>query len=494
MIKSIKTTALTAAMALGLTACGGSGSGNTAGIGGSGYISSGTITGFGSVFVNGVEFNTDSSTFDLEGTGGTQNDLAIGMVVRVNGTINGTIGNATSIIFDDELQGPVSGLSPTPILATTTSATFTVLGTTVKIDRSSTYFDGTGFSFDGIDGIANGDNVEISGFFDASGALLASRVELKEPFSVDSSIVEIKGNILNWDNGTNFTLNGIAIDASGAKFEDLPSGLSEGIRVEVKGTYNGTDTITATKVASKELHVDDSEEFEIEGLITNYDDITKKFNVNGVLVDASDPGITLVPLNLSLANDLKVEVEGSIKNNTLIPKKLKLRGGEVKISAKVTNVNTDANANANPKTIQVSPVSGQFITIELGTETELKNEILGTESLKVFFTTGNFVEIEGFENGDTVSAAQVKIVNPENPDRVKVQANIQETVDNGSIKVLGVVFQVITGTTIFKNTDGSTFSDETSFNNAARPTSNPLISVIDINSDGTADKVEIEKP
>ncbi len=38
----------------------------TAGIGGTG-ITSGEITGFGSIFVNGVEFNTDNSHFEVDG-------------------------------------------------------------------------------------------------------------------------------------------------------------------------------------------------------------------------------------------------------------------------------------------------------------------------------------------------------------------------------------------------------------------------------------------
>ncbi len=110
MNKQLTKNTISAAIALTLVACGGSDT-DVAGIGGSGYISSGSITGFGSVYVNGVKFETDSATFDVDGTSGTQDDLAIGMVVKVNGSINadGVTGTASSISFDDELQGPVSG-------------------------------------------------------------------------------------------------------------------------------------------------------------------------------------------------------------------------------------------------------------------------------------------------------------------------------------------------------------------------------------------------
>jgi len=156
-------TTLAAALSLTtvLVACGGGGgSTDIAGIGGSGFVSSGTITGFGSVFVNGVKFETNTASFDIEGVPGTQEDLALGMVVKVNGTINpdGITGVATKIIFDDDLQGPVSGY-PTDTTNLTT-ATFTVMNTSVQIDRRTTHFDADngGINFDDI---ANGDMVEL---------------------------------------------------------------------------------------------------------------------------------------------------------------------------------------------------------------------------------------------------------------------------------------------------------------------------------------------
>ena len=151
---------LSATIALTLVACGGGDSGSITGIGGSGFTSSGSVTGFGSVFVNGVEFETSSTVFDIDDSGsGSQDDLAIGMVVKVNGSINddGVTGTATSISFDDELQGPVTSLSIPD--ADGIKRTFIVLGTTVIIDSGSTTFDisgkdnvppGTVFDFDTI--------------------------------------------------------------------------------------------------------------------------------------------------------------------------------------------------------------------------------------------------------------------------------------------------------------------------------------------------------
>ena len=102
MKHSILHSAIAAAMAIGLAAC--SSGSDVAGIGGSGITSSGTITGFGSVYVNGVKFETSSSTFTIDDNPGIEDLLAVGMRVTVKGTLNadGVSGTATSVSYDDD--------------------------------------------------------------------------------------------------------------------------------------------------------------------------------------------------------------------------------------------------------------------------------------------------------------------------------------------------------------------------------------------------------
>jgi len=126
-----------------LTSCGGgSGGGSVAGIGGTGQIASGTITGFGSIFVNGIEFfDIDSATCvidDNDSTGNCQANLQLGMVVKITGTNDGSTGNATQIIYNDDIDGPISGL--VALIPGNVTRTFTVLGTTVLIDSASTAY------------------------------------------------------------------------------------------------------------------------------------------------------------------------------------------------------------------------------------------------------------------------------------------------------------------------------------------------------------------
>ncbi|MGD8349820.1 MAG: hypothetical protein PVI79_11310, partial [Gammaproteobacteria bacterium] len=106
------------ATCLALAACGGTTSdgsgGQSAGIGGTGIVY-GKVTGFGSIFVNGGEYLTDDSTFTVDGSAATENDISLGMVVRLEvETKNGKITDkAIKVDYDDEVQGPIE---TTPVI------------------------------------------------------------------------------------------------------------------------------------------------------------------------------------------------------------------------------------------------------------------------------------------------------------------------------------------------------------------------------------------
>jgi len=488
--------ALSIAVALTLTACSGQDE-NVAGIGGSGVVSSGSVTGFGSVFVNGVEFETDSAIFDVDGVSGTQADLAIGMLVRVSGSINddGVTGTASSISFDDELQGPISAINAIGLDGIKSS--LTILGTTVIIDSGSTTFDISGDiisppSFD-FASIAINNNVEISGFFDSNGDLLATRVELKDvTFNAADSIVEVEGTINNLT-GTTFHIGGLTIDASAATLDDLPNGLVEGQLVEIKGTLDaGLTNLTASKVEAEDNSTDDTDEFELEGLVTNYNDVNKTFTINGINVDASNA--TREPASLTLTNDLRIEVEGAIVNGTLVAEKIKLEGGDIKVHAKVTAVPPATAAN----TFAVSPVSsGQAIIITVSTDTQFEDEINEDK----FFNLDNlvvddFVEVQGFEDDNSgITATEVEL---RDLDKVVVQGNATAASGDstgGTMTVLGVEFDFDDVETDFEDENDAPLSsiEINDLIDSIRAGTPRFVKIEDDDpADGTADEIDLE--
>ena len=491
MIKSTLATAI----ALSIAACTPADSEGVAGIGGSGYVSSGSVTGFGSVFVNGVEFETDNSTFDVDGNpDGTQDDLAIGMIVKVSGTINadGISGDATSITYDDELQGPVKGQITYDTDRVT--ATFTVLGVNVIIDSGSTSFDvsddvtlpiNTTFDFDSIE---DNDNVEVSGFFDSNGNLKATRVELKDLDFDANSIVEIKGTISALS-GSTFNLGSLTVDASSATQDDLPNGLADGLYVEVKGTYDtATNTLTATKVEAEDDSVEDADEFEIEGIITDYIS-DSNFKVNGIPVDASSA--SREPSTLVLANDSRIEVEGAIINGILIADEIESEGGNLKVHAMVTAVPPVTAAN----TFEVSPISSQSITVTVSTNTQFEDDVDEDKFFNIASLDANtdFVEVEGYDDGNGgIKAIEVEV---KESGEVIVQGELQAFTADNSIQVLGVTFTVNYnaggGETIFEDASDTVIT-QTDFISAAPV--GTLVKVKDVDKDGTADEIDIESP
>jgi hypothetical protein len=510
MKKSILNIAVTTATAISIAACSSGGS-DVAGIGGSGvapvgYTSSGTITGFGSIFVNGVEFETSSSTFSVDDSPGIESDLAIGMRVTVNGSVNddGVTGVATSVSFDDDLQGPV-GPTVSENLDQTVK-TITLLGRTVNVSNTRTSFDKSGsnpalasVTFD-YDTISSGQYIEVSGFFNSNGEVEATRVELKATtFDFSTNVVEVRGAIENLDaDQKTFTLvnaAGITIDASSAIIDDsLTGGLANGAFVEVKGGCSDASctTLNANKVEPGLESFDDNNKVEVEGIITRYVD-DSDFDINGFPVDASGTGVERIPSTFIPGLDKEVEVEGNVVNGILVATKIKDEGDNIKIAATVTAVDSSTGS------FQLTPVTGQpSITVKIDTSTQFDDDVGNFNSAALLDNlnpNSDYLIVEGYDDGTgTVIASEVE---RDDPDDVIFQGVITAGSSN-TVTVLGVTIP-FTGNTEFEDENDAAFNDANEFFSAIQ-IGTTLVKVKDKESGGgdtpvgTADEIEIELP
>lgn len=302
---------LFAVAALVMTGCGGGGGGGTPPAAVK-TTSKGVITGFGSVFVNGVEYDTVGSSVVMDDSSSTESNLQIGMVVTVSGSVNagGTTGTATSITFADSLEGPVSAVF------SASGSTLTVMGQTVKVDGTTTYQNVNDASL-----LALNDMVEVSGFPDANGVILATRIEKKSMlFTANTTTVELKG-VVSGLTGSVFSINALSIDASGVA---LPAGLANGSFVEVRGTLaaaGGPMTATFLEIEPA-FSAGEGEHVEVEGIVTDFISMSD-FKVNGVPVNGS-------ALTMTIANGMKIEVEGSMVNGVLVAGK-----GELELESNI---------------------------------------------------------------------------------------------------------------------------------------------------------------
>jgi hypothetical protein len=181
--------ALCAAVAL-VCGCGPVGSGGTgapAGVAAAGF-SQGPINGFGSILVNGSEYDdTQAQVVDDDGNVlSASADLHLGSSVDVRSAASGGVAVATQIHVHDDLVGPVTA----PFDAA--SGRLEVLGEAVLVDET-TFVDGVA---GGIEGLANGNVVEVAALYDAQADTYhATRIALR---SGASSYV-VRGAVAGFD-------------------------------------------------------------------------------------------------------------------------------------------------------------------------------------------------------------------------------------------------------------------------------------------------------
>ena len=301
---------------------GGGGGGKLAGggIGGSGVISSGRITAFGSVEVNGTMFDTSNAEIIINGVEiGVGDDfipdnLELGMVVTVEGRIEDDESFvADRVVYSANVIGPVEDISD--IDATTKE--IVVLGQTVIVNVV-TLFEGTDFN-----ALTEDDVVAVSGYFDDNGVIRATFLE--KTGDITSVLeFEVTGFVENLDRDLKtFMINGLRIDYS-AISNILPEGIpADDQFVEVQGELDAGELLAEEIELADELGGEDGDEVEIMGFVTEIiseSDIIKfKIGNQEVHVD-SDPDVVLYvdgdPSDIIPGQLL--EAEGSLVDGILV--------------------------------------------------------------------------------------------------------------------------------------------------------------------------------
>ena len=475
------------AACLALVACGssGGGGGQSAGVGGTG-IAVGKITQFGSIYVNGDRYKTKNSRFIVDGnTNASQDDLEIGMVVRVKfKTANGKpTGEAIEVFYDDEVQGPIDSAPVEVPGSGGTQKTFTVFGLTITVDEVGTIFEDTSF-----DTLAANDVVEISGFRTGPDAITATYVEWKETLTTGSE-VEIRGNIENLVAGPlpTFEIRGIDIITDINTEIEVPGGMLENdLFVEVEGTVT---SLTPLTILAEEIEFEEEgfgenvDDVSLQGLISDYVDIGD-FKVNGLPVDAS--GAVLEPANAAalLENGVEVEVEGDIVGGVLIADELELREGDSELRAFVNTVDVGDSSF----TVSYPVLSAPFdVVIRVDGQTVFEDETGAVPATPPFSLDDlnpggvDFVRIEGREVNGEVVADTVKR-RSDADDSLKLEGFVDAHDPGVSITILGIVYGV----------DGATSYEP----DPPDITAGDLVEIEDENdplpADGIADEVEEE--
>ena len=241
------------------------------GTGGTG-ISTGSITAFGSVVVNGVHFRTDNDVapgFQTKkmvngknNSGRMDKDVfAVGMVVTVrHGTDDN---NAWTIEYRNNLLGPVAAK------VSGTDNLIEVLGLTVVVDDAAVFAS-----------LQQYDIVEVSGFVDNAGRIRAGYILPMDPpmpppfqeFEVKGFVSALSGNTFRLGPLPDGRGASVAVSYGASAVSNLPGGPAIGMYVQVVTTDpvpdNGIIAATRVETLPPRTEFPDGAVVDLAGLVT----------------------------------------------------------------------------------------------------------------------------------------------------------------------------------------------------------------------------------
>ncbi len=337
-----------------LASCGG---GGVAGVGSGGTgtvvadaVTVGTITGFGSVIVNGERYDDSAASISDEDGAKNRSDLKLGMVVRVQSSVNGS-GSATanSIAFGSELLGPVSAVG---VGTGSGSTSFTIIGQQVLTD-ASTVFDSS--LAQGAASIQTGQLLEVHGFLNpANNTLQATLVERKSA----TSLYKLSGLVQQLQAASKtFQIGNEVISFANVAAVDLPTGLANGLLVKLRLTPQAPSAGVPwqlTRAREGKTSNADVDKFELEGLITELTS-SSQFRLGTQLVDARNASFPSGASTLALGS--RVEVKGALQNGVLVATQVKTNKPSDK---RIDLLGLVSNVNPSAKTFSVSGVTVSY--------------------------------------------------------------------------------------------------------------------------------------
>jgi hypothetical protein len=394
---------------------------------GSGSASaSGTVTDFGSVFVNGKKFEAENVEVRRDGVTErctinpvTTCGLKKGMVVTVNGSFNGSQHTASSVQQRDAVEGLVQSVAADGL-------SLIVMGQTVLIDNTTLIDDNiTGRNI--VNLVAGTDNVEVNGHIRPNGIIQATFIEKK----LVGVTPEVRGFVNNHASGSaTFRIGTLTVNYGGANISDMPvpNGNNwDGRFVEVKGSnfVSATTTLIATKVEPENQGLGNAiDEFEVEGFVTQAgtpDDSVIDFFIGTTPVRTTASTEFRGGTVDEIVVGAKLSAEGRFDGITLIAKHVKFH----------ESVRLEGDATVTGSTLSLTGLSG--VTITVNSQTELKD---GGNTITLNDLQGNHVRVRGRVIGpNTVLATRIQVRSSDND--VDLQGPVQSIAGN-VITILGV--------------------------------------------------------
>lgn len=361
-----------------VSGCGGGSTSTTAGLpgtGGTGVIySQGSISGFGSVIVNGIKFDDRAAIVQLDGTTLSSADLRLGMVASVQGERgNGPkLGTASHIAVWSIAQGLVTNV------AQGVATEFTVAGIKVQAD-ANTVFDGLANA----GAVVTGQRVAVWGLqagADDSRRWHATRVKVV----ADTALVSTG---LVTAMGSQSGLNGLILTGPAA------GNLTMGQLVRVRGALSAAGTslqIERVDVQGAVLAMQSKGEVEIEGFVTDTP-TANRFMLGNIVVDAS----AIAPISAQIKVGSRLEVKGSWQAGVLMATEVELEDAQTLQTVEIEGV-IDSFTGLTDFVVRGQRCDATAASMSLGTAAKLAKDVK--------------VKLKGSKAGDVVVVTELEIV------------------------------------------------------------------------------------
>ncbi len=308
--------ALGATLLLAVIGCGGGVETGGTGPTGSSFVE-GPVSGFGSVIVAGIRFDESNARVeDADGTPRSRSELRLGMRLEIDAgpvlddSDGGRSASADRVRIVAELLAPVTLIGPSGLF-------IEVLGQVVRIN-AATVIDGVA---GGSAPLAVGDVVEVHGFVDTASLVdgyVATRIERR---STPPPAYRVRGLVRDLDPAARTLRIGTQLFDLAAT--GVPAGLGNGqiARLVVStARASGRWPVQAISAVSRQLL--DRDEAQVEGLITSFTN-TARFEVNGILIDASNA--SFVNGSAGVVRGARVKVRGNAAGGVLVASSVALR-------------------------------------------------------------------------------------------------------------------------------------------------------------------------
>ena len=313
--------------------------------------SSGTVTGFGSIFVDGVRIDDRNVIAGVEQENGDvmNAELKLGQHVDVEYDDNRV---AKQIRITAEVEGSVQTVD-------TTKNTLTILGQTVVINTTATTGPVTIFDapYTALADVKAGDRIEVYGLIktDTAGkvTIQATRIEKEEA----AAFQRVRGRITDLSTtASTFKVGGLLVSYANATIKPTAAALVNGADVVV--SISSTQTITAGAAVSAAVikvknHREENQDKDarLGGAISKLDATAKTFIVDGVIVDASKAEFEQANRTFADLFDgayVRVkgsyQVDGSVKASTIVIRKFEHEENrEVELHGSILNFVSNAN-------------------------------------------------------------------------------------------------------------------------------------------------------